>query len=142
MYALFNKDKIFIGYSPDIPPQTDILKKEIPDLKKDLRTWKWVGDYDNGKMISIFEEGYSEEDLEKEKELFSKVNSKYPINVQLINIIRQLKIISEGLLKSDDVFLDMADEILNAVELQEKRIKYITARSKFYNQNVKTTSIL
>jgi hypothetical protein len=97
-----------------------------------------VGDFDNGSMVSIFEEGYSEEDHNKEKELFSKINTKYPLNEQLINIIRQLKILSDNNpLLQDSVFMDMADEITDAVELQEKRIKYITARSKFFFQNDK-----
>ena len=138
MFVLFNKEKKFIGYSPDIPQQADILKKEIPESKTNFSIWKWVGDYDNGSMISIFEEGYPEEDLNKEKELFATINAKYSLNSQLINLIRQVKILSENnQLLQDAIFMDMADEILNAVELQEKRIKYITARSKIFYQNVK-----
>lgn len=136
MFVLFNKEKKFIGYSPDIPSQADILKKEIPKSKCDFNIWKWEGDYDTGGMISIFEEGYSKEDLNLEKKLFSEINAKYPLNTQLINIIRQVKNLSESSPSLQDcVFMDMADEILNAIELQEKRIKYITARSKFFYQN-------
>jgi hypothetical protein len=136
MFVLFNKEKKFIGYSPDIPSQVDILKKEIPASKRDFSVWKWVGDYDNGSMISIFEEDYPKEELDLEKKLFSEINSKYPLNTQLINIMRQVKILSEASpMHQDCVFLDMADEILNAIELQEKRIKYITSRSKIFYQN-------
>lgn len=136
MFVLFNKEKKFIGYSPDIPSQVDILKKEIPSSKSDFSVWKWVGDFDNGSMISVFEEGYPKEDLDLEKKLFSEINTKYPLNSQLINIMRQVKLLSETTpFHQDNVFMDMADEILNAIELQEKRIKYITARSKFLYQN-------
>jgi hypothetical protein len=67
MYALFNTDLKFIGYSPDMPSQPHILKKEIPTHQNNLNVWKWSGDFNSGKMVSIFEEGFPDEEIEAEK---------------------------------------------------------------------------
>jgi hypothetical protein len=55
MYALFDKNKQFIGYSPDFPdtPGLDIFKLEIPEDKSDITKWKWEGDMFNGRMVEI-----------------------------------------------------------------------------------------
>ena len=55
MFVLFNKNKEFIGYSPDFPniPNLNIFKFEISQDKSDLTEWKWVGDMLTGKMIKI-----------------------------------------------------------------------------------------
>lgn len=55
MYALFDKDKKFIGYSPDFPenPGLNIFKFKLPEDKSDLTKWKWVGDMFTGKMVKI-----------------------------------------------------------------------------------------
>jgi hypothetical protein len=132
MYVLFNKDNKFIGYSPDISPQANILKKEIPSSQQDLNVWKWVGDYHTGKMVSIFEENFNQEELEEEKKAFANINEKYPIGVQLANIIRQIKKIADSLPIStqDDRFMDMAEIILNTLDKHDKRIKYALTRKK------------
>lgn len=135
MFVLFNKDKNFIGYSPDIPPQVDILKIEIPEDKKNLNKWKWVGNFDSGKMVSIFEEGYPEDIIAEEKKLFENICKKYPLGVQLSNIIKQVKIIAEKLDVIDDNFLDMSDQILRAIDLQDKRLKYSSVRKKIFSKN-------
>ena len=135
MFVLFNKDKNFIGYSPDSPPQVDILKIEIPEDKKNLNEWKWSGNFDNGKMVSIFEEGFPEENINEEKKLFDDITKKYPLGIQLANIIRQVKMIAEKLEIVDDNFLDMSDQILRAIDLQDKRLKYNSVRKKIYSKN-------
>jgi hypothetical protein len=124
MFALFNKDKNFIGYSNDIPDNSCILKKEIPPETSDMLLWRWEGDYDNGKMISIGM-GYPIEEIELEKKFFNDINKKYPIETQFLNIIKQLKkIVQHNQDMIDDDFIDMADCIINAEDKYNKRINY------------------
>jgi len=55
MFALFNKEKQFIGYSEDIPnlPNLNIFKLKLPEDKSDITKWEWAGDMFTGKMIPI-----------------------------------------------------------------------------------------
>jgi len=133
MFALFNTNLNFIGYSPDIQDQPHILKKEIPEHQRDLNVWKWEGNYTDGKMVSIFEEGIPQEELEEQKRMFNDLNSKYPTGVQLVNIIRQLKKIAEQSELQDDRFMDMAENVLNVMDKHDKHLKYVLTRKKFFN---------
>lgn len=124
MFVLFNTNKEFIGYSPDIPDSSSILKKKISEDQSDIMRWKWVGTYDNGQMEMITD-GYPIEEIEIEKKVFEYINKKYPLEVQLCNIIKQLNnIIQKDDSLQDDDFSDMAQYILNALEKREKRINY------------------
>ena len=135
MFVLFNKDKQFIGYSPDIPENSGLLKKEIPKNQSDIRMWVWSGGYDDGKMIPI-DIGYPIEEIELEKQLFSYIANTYPLNIQMNNIIKQLKlIVRENDLSQDDDFMDMADCILNAVDKHDKRVNYYKNYSNFIPKN-------
>jgi hypothetical protein len=69
-----------LGYSPDIPENSNILKKEIPEEQSDVTLWRWEGNYDNGKMVSI-DIGYPVEEIELERQLFEYIGKEYPINV-------------------------------------------------------------
>ena len=53
MFALFNKDKEFIGYSEDIPdlPTLNIFKLKLPEEVKDVSKWTWQGDMLRGKLV-------------------------------------------------------------------------------------------
>jgi hypothetical protein len=55
MFALFDKNKKFIGYSDDFPdhPTLNVFKFKIPDDKTDIMKWHWVGDMFNGGMQKI-----------------------------------------------------------------------------------------
>jgi hypothetical protein len=128
MYALF-KNGEFIGYSPDNLFAPDITVKEIPQDQQDLSIWKWSGGL-NGKMILILDEGYPQEQIETEEELFKKIHIKYPLGVQLVNIIRQVKKISNHLDCTDDKFSDMAEDILSAIDMYDNRIKHRLNRKK------------
>jgi hypothetical protein len=134
MFALFNSDLKFIGYSPDMPAQPHILKKEIPSHQRDLNVWKWQGDFNSGKMVSLFEEDVQDEEVEAEKRMIGDINAKYPLGVQMINIIRQLKLLADQNNSQDERFMDMAEEILNAMDKHDKRLKYVLARKKLYTQ--------
>jgi hypothetical protein len=136
MYALFNKEKQFIGYSEDMPEQVlqNLLYKQIPDSQTDFTNWRWSGDYDTGHMVSIVEDGYPVEEIALEKQLFDTINKNYPLPVQLIYIIKQLKLLSrEG--EQDHNFQDMADIVLEAVEKHDNRIKYYQNRNKLISKN-------
>jgi hypothetical protein len=135
MLVLFNKDKQFIGFSPDLPQEAleNFYTKEVPESQADFTKWRWDGDYESGRMVSIVEDGYPIEELELERQLFEKIDQKYPLGVQLVNIIRQLKLLSnEG--EADYRFTDMADTILDAVEKHDSRIKYYQSRNKLLNK--------
>jgi hypothetical protein len=131
MYALFNNDKKFIGYSPELPENLKILKKEIPKEFSNLEIWHWEGDYDTGKMTQTCPD-YPIKEIELEKELFKYIDRRYPLNIQLLNIIKQLKKItkSNDLLQDDD-FTDMADCILNAIDKHNNRVKFYQKHAKF-----------
>lgn len=54
MYAIFNKNNKFVGYSDtDFPdyPNLEILKLKIPEEQCDLSKWWWEGDMLTGKMV-------------------------------------------------------------------------------------------
>jgi hypothetical protein len=55
MFVLFNKEKEFMGYSPDMPdiPLLEIFKLKLPDEVSDITKWKWDGDMFTGKMVPI-----------------------------------------------------------------------------------------
>lgn len=124
MFVLFNKNKEFIGYSPEFPENSEILKIEIPEEKSDISLWKWEGTYDNGRMAPI-NIGYSIEEIELEREMFEYIEKKFPIKTQLINIIKQLRKITKSNSNLEEYeFVDMADYILNAIEKRDRRINY------------------
>jgi hypothetical protein len=130
MFVLFNENKKFIGYSPDIPDNSNLIKIQIPDSQSDLSMWKWEGDYD-GKMVPI-DIGYPVEEIQLEKDLFEFISKKYPINIQIINIIKQLrKIVNSNDALEDEDFVDMSDIIINALDKHNKRINYYRNHSKF-----------
>lgn len=135
MFALFNKDKTFIGYSNDIPDTSTVLKKEIPKEQSDIMLWRWEGDYENGRMVSV-DIGYPIEEIELEKELFSFIDKNYPPQIQMLNIIKQLrKIVQNNENIQDDNFVDMSDYILNAVDKYDKRVNYYRNYAKLISKN-------
>jgi hypothetical protein len=137
MFALFNSEKKFIGFSPDILDNDKVLKIRIPDEQSDIRLWRWEGDYDTGKMVYC-DVGYPIEEEELEKKLFDYIANKYPISIQLINIIRQLtKIAKNDPNIQDYEFMDMSDCILNAIDKQIKRINYYRNYEKLVFKNEK-----
>ncbi|NBO98598.1 MAG: hypothetical protein EBU90_00455 [Proteobacteria bacterium] len=124
MFALFNTDKTFIGYSPDIPENSNILKKEIPEEQSDVTLWRWDGDYDSGRMVPV-DIGYPIEEIELERQLFDYISKEYPINVQMLKIIKQLRrIVQDNDQLQEDGFMDMSDCIISAVDKYHKRVNY------------------
>jgi hypothetical protein len=139
MFALFNKDKTFIGYSNDIPDTSTVLKKEIPKEKSDIILWRWEGDYENGRMVSV-DIGYPIEEIELEKELFNFIDKNYPPQIQMLNIIKQLrKLVQNDENMQDDNFVDMSDYILNAVDKYDKRVNYYKNYAKLISKNESET---
>lgn len=131
MYALFNSDKQFIGYSPDIPSDVDILKKEISVEHMDFTKWKWEGDYDTGQMIPL-SSGPNVEELHLNMEFFKQITRRYSLGDQLFNIIRQLKkIVDQNQDIRHDEFYDMADFMLNAMDKYQEAINYHKSYSNF-----------
>jgi hypothetical protein len=134
MYALFNENKQFVGYSPDIPPSSTLLKKEIPKDQTDFSIWSWVGDYDNGRMVSIAENGYPQEEIDLEQQLFEEIYLKYPLGMQLIHIIKQLEK-TTPIEKMDKDFALMAQTIQLAVDKYQQKLKYLKATNSLLNKH-------
>ena len=124
MFVLFNKEKKFIGYSPDLPDSSNILKIKIPDEQSNLSMWKWEGDYENGGMV-LFDIGYPIEEIKIERELFDYINQKYPLEMQIFNIVKQLRqLVQHKEDLQDDDFMDMSDVIVNAIQKYHKRVEF------------------
>lgn len=118
MFALFNQDKKFIGYSPNPPnvPGLKILKKEIPAEYGNLKEWAWRGDYDTGGM---FPTGKIIE-VDKEKQALKTILEKYPLGKQIFNIVKQLRIIAEKENVLDPSFKEMSDDMLDLLKYFNK----------------------
>lgn len=136
MFALFKNNK-FIGFSEEIPPQPDISHRKIPENQKNLRLWHWVGSYENGRMEH--RDPQAALTLQKEREIFEKIDLKYPLTTQLHLIIKQLYNLSIDSTKQDAAFLDMAEMIIDAIDNQEKRIKYYSQTNEYSDQRPSTS---
>lgn len=137
MYALFNNEKKFIGYSPDEGNHPNIFKIKIPQEQSDIRLWQWEGNYDDGKMVPL-DIGYPRDEMEMEIKLFEYIEKKYPITIQILNIIKQLrKLVQYDKHIQDYEFMDMSDSIINAVDKQLKRVSYY----KNYERHLKANEI-
>jgi hypothetical protein len=125
MFALFNLQKSFIGYSDDIPEHLNknILKREIPEDKRDFTKWRWDGNYD-GNMVSVDEKPYVISEKELQDSLFKTIYKDYPIDLQVINVIKQLYLLSYKSSTLLPEFDKMAKTIIHAVDLYEKQRKF------------------
>jgi hypothetical protein len=131
MFALFNLNKSFIGYSDNIPEHLNkgFLKIEIPEDQRDLTKWRWDGDFD-GKMVDLTEKPYVITEKELQDNLFKSIYSDYPIDLQVVNIIKQLYLLaykSSSLLPEFD---KMANSIIHAVDLYEKQRKFYVEKNE------------
>jgi hypothetical protein len=135
MYALFNTDKQFVGYSQGIVESPSIHCVIIPSDKSDLTKWYWKGDMDTGRMVSFTLEGYPEEELILEEKLFKKMEEKFPLHVQTELIIKQLchtAKITNSLLEE---YEEMADLVSLALEKLAKRQAFAKKKMQFHSQN-------
>jgi hypothetical protein len=127
MLALFNKNKNLIGYGEDIPenPNLKIYKKEIPEDKKDLTKWRWVGDFDTGQMVSIKNNPFQLSYEQERDFIFNKIYNNYPIDTQLIILMKQVRTLCENTSLLTDEFKNMSDLIFKAVDIHNKADKSI-----------------
>jgi hypothetical protein len=126
MFALFNSSKNFIGYGNEIPdnPNLNLSVKEIPSDKQDLTVWRWDGDFDNGKMVLINENPYPVEKIDLDTSLYDKIYQNYPIDLQIVILMKQVKLLSEKANCLDPEFDEMSKLILKAVENYEHERKF------------------
>ena len=113
MFALFNKDKKFIGYSPDVSKNPNIspFYKEIPHQYRDISQWHWEGDFDTGGMVSnkkIIE-------LTKDQKILAKLHETYSLGTQIVNIVKQLDILSKNANLYDSDFKDMKTKMMEII---------------------------
>ena len=131
MFVLFNKNKEFIGYSEDCPSIPTIFKKEISQEKSDITKWRWDGDFENGQMVSLYENPYEITEQDLQEDLFEKINREYPIDLQIVILMKQIKeIASSSRIKLNDDFSKMSDIILKAVEIYEEEHKFFIDDNK------------
>ena len=125
MFVLFNKNKEFVGYSADAPDNPNIYKKLVPLDKRDFTKWRWDGTYDDGEMVYINENPYPDSEYGLQLSLFNKIYKEYPIDLQIVHIIKQLRVIAEKNESLTADFAIMSDLILNAVEKYENQYKLL-----------------
>ena len=125
MFALFNNKK-FIGYGKDLPnnPNLNLSVKEISLDKQDFTVWRWDGDFDNGKMVLINENPYPVEKIDLDTSLYEKIYNNYPLDLQIVILIKQVKLLSEKANCLDPEFDKMSNLILKAVENYEHDRKF------------------
>jgi hypothetical protein len=111
MIALFNSNKNFIGFCEDFPEQNNLnfFKIEVPEKYADPTKYTWIGDFYNGEFIEIEKASY----IKSQEEMMENIIKKYPIQVQIINIIKQLNTLSNKEKIYDYNFKEMSNEILN-----------------------------
>lgn len=151
LYILFNKsNKQLVSFTFDISvfPQTVInnfLIKEIPfehlnikDNNINLARFKWIGDYDSGRIVDVFDENItvvSEKDVDKKyKNLFYK---KFNIDEILIELIlncdmktdkgKKIQIFSKKVLekkeKEKNFYKNSKNHVWESIEQIEQRQK-------------------
>jgi len=132
MFALFNLNKSFIGYSDNIPEhlESGILKREIPEDKSDLMKWRWDGSYDDGQMVSLEEKPYTVTEKELQDSLFKTIYDEYPIDVQIVNLIKQVYLLSYKTPVLLPEFERMANIIIKAVDLYEDQRKFYIEKNE------------
>lgn len=99
--------------------KANFLIKEVEEDYTDPSKWRWTGDYDKGQFISVETEAskINRLEIERERQLFQEIESKYPLPVIMARIIKQIRILSKG--QEDDEFKNMADLILSANEIYQ-----------------------
>ena len=126
MFVLFNQNKEFIAYSPVVPSE-HLLAKFIPEHQQNLQFWKWQGDFDTGKMVSVYDltEEYSLEESLEELELLKKFEQEYPQEKIIHLLISQLYKLSFNTEYEHEEFLEMAEKWLLLIDKQKTRLKYL-----------------
>lgn len=111
MLALFNKNnKNFIGFCENLPDENNscFLKMKVPPEYSNPSKYTWIGDFYNGEFIEIQKASY----IKSQEELIEEILKKYPIQIQILNIIKQLNILSKKENIYDNSFKQMSDEII------------------------------
>lgn len=110
MFALFNQENKFIGFGENIPEQakTFIKTKNVPEQYKDFTKYTWHGNFNTGKFIEIKDIAY----IQSIEEKIEKINEMYPFQIQLINIMKQLNVLSKEKNLYDISFKEMSNNIL------------------------------
>tara|TARA_A100001201_G_scaffold57080_1_gene55209 strand:+ start:1445 stop:1936 length:492 start_codon:yes stop_codon:yes gene_type:complete len=138
MHAFFKKrDKAFVGYCDDAPAGLEddtYLYKDVKDT--DPMLFKWVGDYDTGKLVSIdskdvklsdYSDSYHvyESDIKKETENRIVNTHNLPIHKQINIMFDQINIICDKLKVKKSKEFSSATEIISAeLKNMKKQIKF------------------
>lgn len=118
MYAVFDENKNFISYA-DEKFDGSFLFKEINYTKEDLFHWRWVGDYDTGKMVPLNEQPYEEPTTE---EFFQR---KYPLPLLLSLLLKQVYILADNQKLLDYNFETMVKDFIKMNETPEDYVDFL-----------------
>ena len=113
-FVLFNNRKEFIGYSPtSIIPSVEVKSVVIPEEKRNLMYYEWIGDYDTGQMRpkKKFQKLITEYDLEKK--FLKELEEKFSLQKQLFVIFQVVNEMRQNVLNGD--FKDF-DEIVDLMQ--------------------------
>jgi hypothetical protein len=126
MFALFNNQKQFIGYSQQIPP-TIKLYKEL-DIDFDPSKKFWDGDYDNGSIKNLNDAKFSE--FQIEKDFVKKIKALYNTEISHLLTIKQIGLISNHLNLFDPKFKEMWEELTPLFEKYDKTVDFLKKENK------------
>jgi hypothetical protein len=118
MFAVFDQNKKFISYS-DQQFAGNFLFKYISPEKSDLLSWRWDGDYDTGKMVSVSVSGYEEPNTE---EVFQ---NKYPLPLFFSVLLKQIYALAKVNNILDDTFGNMVKDFINCHETPEDYVDFL-----------------
>lgn len=118
MLALFNQNKQLIGYAPVIPEGSNFqgYHREIPLEFSNLSEWHWEGNFDNGKMVS----NRKSIELDGETKALKEIIEKYPLGIQITNIIKQLHLLSKNANLFNSDFKEMSTDVLDILSKYNK----------------------
>jgi hypothetical protein len=107
MFALFNNQKEFIGYSDQLPPSIQYYHDvgDSFDINRDY----WDGDYDNGSLKKIETQKLNE--FELESDFIRKIKTLYNTEISHLLCIKQIGKISEYINLFDPDFKEMWIEL-------------------------------
>jgi hypothetical protein len=121
MFALFNNQKQFVGYSEQIPASIKYYKEL--DINFDPTKKIWDGDYDTGYVKNLNDTKISE--FELEKDFIKKIKSLYNTEISHMLTIRQIGLISKHLNLFDPQFKEMWEELSPLFKQYDKFIDFL-----------------
>jgi hypothetical protein len=126
MFALFNNQKQFIGYSEQIPPSIQYYHEL--DINFDPTKKIWDGDFDTGKIKDFEEKKITEFGLELD--FIKKIKSLYNLEISHLLCIKQIGLIASYLNLFEPKFKEMWDELNPLFAQYDKMVEILKKENK------------